>query len=246
MEMAQEERLRVPGRRSLSVHSDSEHSTPDKDQSDSSAVLRLLMKQTELLVAQMRELELFRGMIQHPLPHQQQYQQPPQQLPSSRRPSAVSALQIQQQNQITKEEEQKRVWQNEILSYHNDDLLRSYYWRKSLSIEQLLSPTRPWNTWSYRAAYPKLSAFLAKASLNEASRSQVLCEDFTDDGRVSRWESTEGVLNHASLWDAIGTRLDDRQDGTASSYNGTALSRILRIVDLSPIVASIVLGSTPR
>ncbi|KAL2001264.1 hypothetical protein VTN02DRAFT_1971 [Thermoascus thermophilus] len=242
--MAQEERLRVPGRGSWSVHSDSEHSTPDKDQSDSSAVLRLLTKQTELLVAQMRELELLRAMIQHPLPHQQQYQQP-----SSRRPSAVSALHVQQQQQqapITKEEEQRRVWQNEILSYHNDDLLRSYYWRKGLSIEQLLSPTRPWNTWSYRAAYPKLSAFLAKASLTEASRSQVLCEDFTDDGRVSRWESTEGVLNHASLWDAIGTRLDDRQDGTASSYNGSALSRILRIVDLSPIVASIVLGSTPR
>jgi len=239
MEMAQEDRLRVPGR----SRKDSELSTTSSllpDPPDTSALLNLLTKQTELLLAQKRELELLRSMIQ-------QYQQPPPQ-PPSRRMSTVSALQVQQQqNPITKEEEQKRVWQNEILRYHDEDLLKSFYWRKGLPLEQLLSPNRPWNTWSYRAAYPKLSAFLAKASLNESSRSQVLCEDFNDSGPVSRWESTEGVLNHASLWDAIGTRLDDRPEGT-ESYNGPpmALSRILRIVDLSPIVASIVLGSTPR
>ncbi|KAJ9232409.1 hypothetical protein DTO166G5_4729 [Paecilomyces variotii] len=204
------------------------------DLSDPSALLSLLNGQTELLLAQKRELELLKSSTQHS----------PQ--PPLRRMSTVSALQPQS-NPVSVEEEQKRIWQEEILPCRDEQLLRSFIWRKGLTLEDLLSPNRPWNTWSYHAAYPNLSTFLSSVSLNEASKSQVLCEDFNERGLVSRWQSTEGILNHASMWSAIGTCPDEKNADSELTVNASdAFSRILRIVDLSPIVTSVLLGSTPR
>ncbi|KAJ9354342.1 hypothetical protein DTO280E4_6964 [Paecilomyces variotii] len=114
------------------------------DLSDPSALLGLLNGQTELLLAQKRELELLKSSTQHS----------PQ--PPLRRMSTVSALQPQS-NPVSVEEEQKRIWQEEILPCRDEQLLRSFIWRKGLTLEDLLSPNRPWNTWSYHAAYPNLS-----------------------------------------------------------------------------------------
>lgn len=239
--MAQDDRLH-PFYRSRSFQEPgSSAPQASADLSDPSVLLNLLTRQTELLLAQKRELELLKGSTHsQQLPQQQLPQQPP-----LRRMSTVSAL--QQPNPLAVEEEQKRIWQEEILPFRDEHLLRSFIWRKGLTLEELLSPNRPWNTWSYRAAYPNLSKFLSNVSLNEYSKSQVLCEDFNEIGLVSRWQSTEGVLNHVSLWATIGTRGDGKNEDSESNIKASdAFSRILRIVDLSPIVTSLVLGSTPR
>ncbi|KAI9670852.1 MAG: hypothetical protein M1817_003737 [Caeruleum heppii] len=149
--------------------------------------------------------------------------------------------------------EYKRQWEEEILPYrvnrNTDGLLRAFAWRNGRSLEQVLSPERAWNSWSYRASYPKLSAFLAQASLSEKSKSQVLAEDFGEDGSVAKWESTGGILDHASLWEALRSRCFARSEDTADVADVNepgAPSRMLRVVDLSPVVASLLLGSTPK
>ncbi|KAI9802662.1 MAG: hypothetical protein M1825_002684 [Sarcosagium campestre] len=155
-------------------------------------------------------------------------------------------------SQRQKNEEFKRQWREEIIPYRvNDDikgLRKQFAWREGHPLEVVLSPSRPWNSWSYRASYPKLAAFLAKASLGERSKSQVLTEDFGLGGAVSRWESGDGVLDHVSLWEELRTRCFPRSEDPADSLGGTeyaAVSRMVRVSDISPLVASLLLGSTP-
>lgn len=167
------------------------------------------------------------------------------------------------------------LWQNQILKFSvNDDvegLLKAFVWRKGLTLAQLLSPHRPWNRWQYQLSYPRLSSYLEDAAEDQSSRTQVICEDLNERGKVSRWESKEGVLDQRSLWHSISTRTEPRKSSTSiasanGSGNGTgngngngngngvsdtdialyALSRNLRVLDLSPMVAAMILGATPR
>ena len=157
------------------------------------------------------------------------------------------------------------LWQNQILKFSvNDDtegLLKAFVWRKGLTLDQLLSPHRPWNRWQYQLSYPRLSSYLQGAAEDQSSRTQVICEDLNDRGKVSRWESKEGVLDQRSLWHSISTRTEPRKSrSSTASANGNsnghgvpdtdnvlyALSRNLRVLDLSPMVAAMILGATPR
>lgn len=159
----------------------------------------------------------------------------------------------------------RELWQNQILKFNvNDDidgLLKDFVWRKGLTLDQLSSPQRPWNRWQYQLSYPRLSAFLKDAAADNSSRSQVICEDLNDRGKVSRWESKHGILDQQSLWRSISTRSEPRRSHASvvngsfstsastcigSDYELMALSRNMRVLDLSPMVAAMILGSTPR
>jgi hypothetical protein len=63
----------------------------------------------------------------------------------------------------------------------------------------------------------------------------------------------QNILDHGELWDHIKTRIDERPDRNSSGLGTGNLQRnykvpcrILRITDLSAVVAGLVLGSTPR
>ncbi|KAK2758324.1 hypothetical protein FQN54_004172 [Arachnomyces sp. PD_36] len=60
----------------------------------------------------------------------------------------------------------------------DEQFINKYYkWRRPLSIKGLLGSPRIWMSWAYKAAYPRLAAFLEKASLDSKFRAQVILED---------------------------------------------------------------------
>lgn len=144
-------------------------------------------------------------------------------------------------------EEYHRQWQEEILPYQMAENLRVAFVGpgEAMSLAQLLSQHRPWEWWAYRASYPKFSALLQDASLTESSRSRVSCEDFDLSATVRRWDSAGNVLDQESLWSAMRTRAGRANVHEDVSQDITP-SRMVRVIDLSPIVAAIILGSTPK
>ncbi|KAI9738344.1 MAG: hypothetical protein M1834_008842 [Cirrosporium novae-zelandiae] len=150
----------------------------------------------------------------------------------------------------TKYKKYKRQWREEVLTMRatDDERLSKYLaWSRAMPIEHILAPERTWNAWSYRASYPHLASLLPKASLTECSRSQVLCEDFDLNGQVARWGSGKKLLDPAALWETIGTRgLRPANSEGEHLSRPVLVSRILLITDPSPVVISLLLGSTPR
>lgn len=116
------------------------------------------------------------------------------------------------------------------------------------TLDNVLNWRRTWSSWSYEGAYPCFSQFLKRAEeMDVASRCSILVEDVDIPNKVTKrylFRDTAVDQNHHELWETIKQRpIWDKTDmrGTA-----TATVRLMQIIDLSPMVLSCILGSTPK
>ena len=150
------------------------------------------------------------------------------------------------------------IWKNILRrdAADEENFLNKYYnWRRPISVQGLLNGPRIWTSWGYKAAYPKLAAFLEKASLDSKFRSQVILEETetNDEGyqrRKFRYNEAHAPLS--VVFDALKTL--PSQAGEEKPFSGknkgtalmTRLTRILHIADISPLVLNCVFGTSSR
>jgi hypothetical protein len=112
-----------------------------------------------------------------------------------------------------------------------------------------------WTTWQYQAAYPNTAKFLAKATSAEKSRSVVYYDSFFQTGeKVEQWSSEDPygtrtgkkVSMPERMWDSVKRRIVVDRPEASGSVRERLPSRLLRIVDISPVIAAILLASTPK
>lgn len=138
----------------------------------------------------------------------------------------------------------------------DEQFLNQYYnWRRPVSIQGLLGQPRFWMSWAYKAAYPKLAAFLEKASLDSKFRAKVLLEDIEpSEGQVQhrRFHFNEAHAALSVIFDALKTYPTQMDAATPTSENfGNVthikrFARTLHITDISPVVLSCVFGTSSR
>ena|ERR1700761_4859915 len=142
----------------------------------------------------------------------------------------------------------KRKWDNEIFKcdpfsiWHPDD---------EMSLDDILAPDQLWSTPQFRWAYPKTAKFLEKATAYEKSFSAIYCDTFFSNGEiVGKWtyekphavDKTKRKPMWIKMWNHVKRRtISDEQGGI-----DRIASQVLGILDISPIVATILLASTPK
>ncbi|KAG5304202.1 CorA-like Mg2+ transporter domain family protein [Histoplasma capsulatum G186AR] len=128
-----------------------------------------------------------------------------------------------------------------------------YTWHRPLSIQALLGQPRTWTSWSYRAAYPKLSALLEQASLENKLRCRVnFVELAIDDDRydLRKLSYNEAHAPLSVIFDALKVipTQTGSEDHSEVKLEGTALikklARILHITDISPLVLNCIFGTS--
>ncbi|KLJ11162.1 hypothetical protein EMPG_13545 [Blastomyces silverae] len=129
---------------------------------------------------------------------------------------------------------------------------RYYNWRRPLSIQALLGQPRTWMSWSYRAAYPKLSTLLEQASLEHKLRCRVNFEELAIDNDrygLRKLSYNEAHAPLSVIFDAL-RKIPSQTTGASHSeikIKGTALIkrlvRILHITDISPLVLNCIFGT---
>ncbi|EEQ83318.1 hypothetical protein, variant 1 [Blastomyces dermatitidis ER-3] len=131
-------------------------------------------------------------------------------------------------------------------------VIRYYNWGRPLSIQTLFGHPRTWMSWSYRAAYPKLSTLLEQTSLENKLRCRVNFEELTID--TDRYVLRKLSYNeaHAPLSVIFDSLREISSQTTGESHSvkikGTALVkrfvRILQLTDISPLVLNCIFGTT--
>jgi hypothetical protein len=145
------------------------------------------------------------------------------------------------------------IWDDILGTNHDesDDFMQTFHcWDRPPSLTAVLNGRRAWTSWSYRASFPELSAFLKRASLTERCPCQVSMEDYysTQDEPISVNFSKATHRIH-DLWEQIKDRPIPSTLANASELAPqcrTISARLFRIIDLSPIVLACILGSTPQ
>jgi len=132
---------------------------------------------------------------------------------------------------------------------------------KKVQIMDLFFEHQIWTSWQYECAYPRLTSFLDKANPLVNTRCEVSLKDFLYEEKfksLDQWETTDervvergkGIrlapsrkqLDHQELWKCIRSRF--KLDASKSRW--MIPCRVMQIVDLSPICATLILGSSPR
>jgi hypothetical protein len=159
---------------------------------------------------------------------------------------------IQFQDTRESKREIRKQWHDEILKW---DPLGNWLPDDDRNLCDILQGEQLWTTWQYQAAYPNAAKFLAKASSSEKSRSQVHYDSFFPTGEiVEQWDSETYCADKRNnknllterMWDVVKRRMVvDRSKGYGRAGDHLP-SRVLRIVDVSPVVAAILLLSTPK
>jgi hypothetical protein len=156
------------------------------------------------------------------------------------------------QNTRKSKREIREQWHNEILEW---DPLDNWLPDDDRSLRDILSGEQLWTTWQYQAAYPNAAKFLARATASEKPRSLVCYGSFFPTGEiVEQWSSERPYADAREnkrpmterMWNILKRRMVvDRSEGDSKA--GKRLpSRVLRIMDISPAVAAILLASTPK
>jgi hypothetical protein len=181
---------------------------------------------------------------------------------------------IEFQDSRQRKREIERQWHDEILKWNPlqnwpPDEDRSLYDILSpVSVEQ----EQLWTTWQYQAAYPNTADFLAKATSKppriqripkdiltsvKNSRSRVSYYSFLQTGEetvVEKWSSEDPVAEETGkkvpmpqrMWNIVQRRVVADRTGKSGRVGERLPSRLLCIEDISPVVAAILLASTPR
>jgi hypothetical protein len=143
-------------------------------------------------------------------------------------------------------------WHNEILKW---DPLENWPPDDDRSLYDVLSTEQLWKTWQYAAAYPNTEKFLRKATCSEKSRSLVYYDSFFPTGElVYQWSSEpthagDGGKKRSmpeSMWDIVKRRMVVERGDEPGRVRERLPSRVLRIMDISPAVAAVLLASTPK
>lgn len=143
-------------------------------------------------------------------------------------------------------------WHNEILKW---DPLDNWTPDDNRSLYDILSIEQLWTTWQYKAAYPNTAKFLAKATSSEKSRSLVYYDSFFPTGElVQQWSSETSYAEERErkrtmpkrMWDIVKQRMVVDRPKESGRVRERLPSRLLRIMDISPVVAAIVLASSPK
>jgi hypothetical protein len=146
-------------------------------------------------------------------------------------------------------------WHDEILKWNP---LGDWLPDENRHLDDIFSIKEPpelWTTWQYQAAYPNTAKFLAKATSAEKSRSVVYYDSFFQTGeKVEQWSSEDPYGTRTGkkmtmperMWDIVKRRMVVDRPGQSGNVRERLPSRLLRIVDISPVIATILLASTPK
>jgi hypothetical protein len=146
-------------------------------------------------------------------------------------------------------------WHDEILRWNP---LGDWPLDDKRPLDDILSIKEPpelWTTWQYQAAYPNTAKFLAKATSAEKSRSVVYYDSFFQTGeKVEQWSSEDPygtrtgkkVSMPERMWDIVKRRIVVGRPEETGGVRERLPSRLLRIIDISPVIAAILLASTPK
>ncbi|OCK75586.1 hypothetical protein K432DRAFT_429309 [Lepidopterella palustris CBS 459.81] len=130
----------------------------------------------------------------------------------------------------------------------SEDFMQAFYhWIRPSTVEQLLNSNSTWTSWSYTAAFPELSGFLKRVSPEHRCHCQVDIDDLFSlhDKRHSvSYSESKNRIN--LLWDSIKDRPAFPPSNTATNGDERVSARLFKIVDLSPLVLTALLGSTPQ
>ena len=159
---------------------------------------------------------------------------------------------IEYQESGERRKEIRGQWHNEILEW---DPLSNWPPNDYRSLHDVFETENLWRTWQYKAAYPNTTKFLQKATHSEKPRSVVWYDSFFPTGEIAeRWSSETHYTQEKGrkrlmterMWDIVKRRV--LVDGSEESGRvGERLpSRLLRIMDLSPTIAVILLASMPK
>ncbi|KAL2368082.1 hypothetical protein RJZ57_007542 [Blastomyces gilchristii] len=119
-------------------------------------------------------------------------------------------------------------------------VIRYYNWGRPLSIQTLFGHPRTWMSWSYRAAYPKLSTLLEQTSLENKLRCRVNFEELTID--TDRYVLRKLSYNeaHAPLSVIFDSLREISSQTTGESHSvkikGTALVKSLDVSHVAAFV----------
>jgi hypothetical protein len=151
--------------------------------------------------------------------------------------------------QLNAEPTNTQIWESIVRTSatESDEFMSSFYdWPRSASVQDVLNKGRQWTSWSYTAAFPALSKFLGQATLSQRLRCRVWMEDFHtfhDEPRsISYSEPNKGIN---ALWQVIKNRTPIWSIRARPRSDRVSV-RLFQIVDLSPLVLSAILGSTPQ
>ncbi|OAX81133.1 hypothetical protein ACJ72_04526 [Emergomyces africanus] len=136
----------------------------------------------------------------------------------------------------------------------NNQFVNKYYnWHRPVSIQALLGQPRTWMSWSYRAAYPKLSALLEQASLDHKLRCRVSVEElgtYNEQYGIRKLSYNEAHAPLSVIFDALKTIPAQMTHATEAKIRATALiktlARVLHITDISPLVLNCIFGTASR
>jgi hypothetical protein len=131
----------------------------------------------------------------------------------------------------------------------SDEFMNAFYhWARPVTVQEVLNERRRWTSWSYSAAFPALSKFLKRATPQHRCHCKVWMDDLYGlhvEPRSTSYVESRGNID--ALWDAISCRAALPSGGRGSRANAERVSvRLFRVVDLSPLVLSAILGSTPQ
>jgi hypothetical protein len=160
---------------------------------------------------------------------------------------------IQFEESRQRRREIKGQWHDEILKW---DPLMNWPADEDRSLYEIVSAEQLWTSWQYRAAYPNTAKFLAKATSAEKSRSTVSCHSFLQNGKmVEKWSSDDPyaklpgrrrISMPERMWDIVKRRILVDRIGEFGPVGERLPSRLLCVVDISPVIAAILLASTPK
>jgi hypothetical protein len=179
-----------------------------------------------------------------------------QHLSALRKHKEIQLLLDPKHTQFQDSRERKREirgqWHNEILKW---DPLDNWTPDDNRSLYDILSVEQLWTTWQYKAAYPNTAKFLAKATSSEKSRSLVYYDSFFPTGElVQQWSSETPYAEERErkrtmpkrMWDIVKQRMVVHRPKESGRVRERLPSRLLRIMDISPVVAAILLASSPK
>ncbi|KAF2497437.1 hypothetical protein BU16DRAFT_505802 [Lophium mytilinum] len=144
-------------------------------------------------------------------------------------------------------EDSEHIWQTISGKKAQDstDFLRVYcLFDRPPSLDKVLSWRRAWTSWSYEGGYPSFSKFLKLAGRTRKSRCRFLISDLDlTAGKTEEYLFRDSAVDRGldDLWENIKQR-----PMWAKQKSTTAITRIMQIVDLSPMVLACIIGSTPR
>jgi urate oxidase len=114
-------------------------------------------------------------------------------------------------------------------------------------MQEVLNAGQTWTSWSYAAAFPELSKFLKRTSPDHRCHCQVEIDDlFSLYGKRFSVSYSESKNKIDVFWETVKNRLAFSSTLSNTEPDEYVSARLFKIVDLSPLVLTALLGSTPQ